>query len=184
MSDVVLRLGDPRLRLVCEPVRDLADPCFHEENARLQAALEAFRAEHGFGRGIAAPQIGIAKRFIAINLGQGTHSLINPVITWRSPESFTLWDDCMCFPELRVKVHHHQSISLRFSDERGEQQHWEQLGRAESELLQHEVDHLDGVLAIDLAVDARSIVARSVFDADPEYFRDQVDYGDRTPRII
>jgi peptide deformylase len=176
MIDHVLPLGDPRLRGVSAPVADVGDPGFLAENRRLQAALDAFRAEHGFGRGIAAPQIGIPKRFIAINFGQGTRSLINPVITWRSDASFTLWDDCMCFPELLVKVRRHASISVRFLDEQGATQTWERLGQAESELLQHELDHLDGVLATDLALDARSIIYRTAFAADPGFFQRQVDY--------
>jgi peptide deformylase len=98
MSSAILPLGDPRLRLKATPVADPLDPVFRAENAALHAVLEAFRKEHGFGRGVAAPQIGIAKRFIALNLGQGPHSLINPEITWSSPETFTLWDDCMCCP--------------------------------------------------------------------------------------
>jgi peptide deformylase len=176
MSERVLPLGDPRLRIVCEPVADVADPAFQAENQRLKAALDAFRAEHGFGRGIAAPQIGIPKRFISINLGNGTHSLINPEITWRSEETFTLWDDCMCFPDLLVRVRRNRSISVSYLDELGEPRAWEHLGQAESELLQHELDHLDGVLATDLALDARSIIYRTAFDADPATFQGQVDY--------
>lgn len=175
-ADRVLPLGDPRLRLVCKKIEDLRDPAFQAENARLKAALDAFRAEKGFGRGIAAPQIAIPKRFIALNLGKGTHSLINPVITWRSQETFTLWDDCMCFPDLLVKVRRNASISITFLDEEGEPRKWEQMGRAESELLQHELDHLDGVLATDLALDDRSIIYRSAYDADPTFFQKQVDY--------
>ncbi len=176
MTDRVLPLGDPRLRCLCDPVPDVADPDLLMERERLKNALDAFRAEKGFGRGIAAPQIGIPKRFIAINLGQGTHALINPVITWRSEETFTLWDDCMCFPDLLVRVRRHASITLSFLDEEGRKQTWERLGRAESELLQHEVDHLDGVLATDLALDLKSIIYRSAFEADPAYFESQVDY--------
>jgi peptide deformylase len=76
MSDSVLPLGDPRLRIICAPVQDVEDPAFQAENRRLQAALDAFRAERGFGRGIAAPQIGIPKRFIGLSrkprpLGRG-----------------------------------------------------------------------------------------------------------------
>lgn len=176
MSDRVLPLGDPRLRLVCKAVSDPADPLFQAESQRLKKALDAFRAEHGFGRGIAAPQIGISKRFIAINLGKGTHSLLNPVITWRSPETFTLWDDCMCFPDLLVKVRRNTSISITYLDEQGQSKAWEHLVQAESELLQHELDHLDGVLATDLALDTRSIICRAAFEADPTYFQSQVDY--------
>ena len=61
-------------------------------------------------------------------------------------------------------------------DEEGRTQSWDRLPRAEAELLQHEVDHLRGVLATDLALDARSLVYRSAFEADPEYFTAQVDY--------
>ena len=175
-ADRVLPLGDPRLRLVCREVEDAVDPSFLRESLRLKAALDAFRAEHGFGRGIAAPQIGIPKRFVAINLGHGTHALLNPVITWRSPETFTLWDDCMCFPDLLVRVRRNMSISVAFMDEQGTAKTWEHLGQAESELLQHELDHLDGVLATDLALDAQSIIYRAAFDADPASFQKQVDY--------
>jgi peptide deformylase len=176
MSDRVLPLGDPRLRIVCARVEDVHAPAFRTECARLKAALDAFRAEKGFGRGIAAPQIGIPKRFIALNLGRGTHALVNPEITWRSDETFTLWDDCMCFPELLVKVRRHASVSIAFQDEQGVSRTWERLGRAESELLQHELDHLDGVLATDLALDARGIIYRAAFEADPTFFQEQVDY--------
>lgn len=176
MTDRVLPLGDPRLRLVCAPVADVFDPAFQVENARLKAALDAFRAERGFGRGIAAPQIGIPRRFVSINLGQGTHSLVNPVITWRGEATFTLWDDCMCFPDLLVKLRRHASISIAFLDEQGRHQARERLGRAESELLQHELDHLDGVLATDLAIDKGSIIYRAAFAADPGHFQQQVDY--------
>ena len=176
MADPVLRLGDPRLRVVCAAVADVSDPAFRAESARLVATLEEFRARHGFGRGIAAPQIGIPSCFISLNLGAGTQTLVNPVITWRSPDTFTLWDDCMCFPHLLVRLRRHASVSVAFLDEQGQQQSWERLPRAESELLQHELDHLGGVLAIDLALDARSIIYRSAFEADPAYFTGQVDY--------
>jgi peptide deformylase len=183
MSDSILLLGDPRLRVVSTPVADTADPLFRAESRRLQAVLEAFRKAHGFGRGIAAPQIGIGKRFIALNLGDGARTLVNPVIAWRSPATFTLWDDCMCFPDLLVRVRRHLSVSVTFSDEQGRAQSWERLGQAESELLQHELDHLDGVLALDRALDARSIVYRSVFAADPAFFREQVDYLIQAPIV-
>ncbi len=176
MTDRILPLGDPRLRIVCEQVKDVGDRTFQAENRRLKAALNAFRSEWGFGRGIAAPQIDIPKRFVSINLGEGTHSLINPEIKWRSPETFTLWDDCMCFPDLLVRVRRNLSVSISYLDELGEPKAWEHLGQAESELLQHELDHLDGVLATDLALDARSLIYRTAFEADPAAFQCQVDY--------
>jgi len=176
VSDAILPLGDPRLRLQAATVLDVRDPVFRAENARLQATLEAFRQAHGFGRGVAAPQIGIPKRFIALNLGQGPLALINPELTWSSPETFTLWDDCMCFPWLLVRVRRHASISVSFLDERGERQHWQRLGRAESELIQHEYDHLDGILATDRAEGPEGIISREAFAGFREHFTRMVDY--------
>ncbi len=176
MTDHVLPLGDPRLRRLSTPVPDVGAASFRTENERLKAALDAFRLEYGFGRGIAAPQIGIPSSFISLNLGAGAHSLINPVITWRSQDTFTLWDDCMCFPHLLIRLRRHSSVSVAFLDEQGRHQSWERLPRAEAELLQHEIDHLGGILATDLALDARSVIYRSAFEADPATFRAQVDY--------
>ncbi len=176
MSAQILKLGDARLRYICAPVTDLADPQFLNESRDLKAALEEFRQRHGFGRGIAAPQLGIAKRFIALNLGAATFTVINPIITWRSAETFSMWDDCMCFPELLVKLRRHDSISVQFIDEQGLTQTWEQIARPVAELLQHEIDHLDGVLATDLAEGGTDIIPRNVFDANPAQFQSQVDY--------
>lgn len=173
----VLPLGDPRLRLVSARVGDLTDPSFALDARRLVETLEAFRVRHGFGRGIAAPQIGVARRFIALNLGQGPFVIANPEITWASAQTFTMWDDCMCFPYLLVRVRRHLSISVRYTDEQGQEREWVRLDQPTSELLQHEIDHLNGVLAIDLAIDRDSIISRAAFEASPDLFRAQVDYA-------
>jgi peptide deformylase len=175
-ADEVLLLGDPRLRAACAPVADPTSPASRERFARLRAALAAFRAGHGFGRGIAAPQIGILERFVAVELGELSGCLVNPEIEWRSPGTFTMWDDCMSFPGLLVRVRRHESISIRYLDESGRERRMERLGTPESELLQHELDHLDGVLAIDRALDRDSLALRAAFDEDPERFRSMVDY--------
>ena len=175
-QSMVLSKDDPRLRQVSEPVLDVFEPQFVEQGQCLKECLDDFRQQHGFGRGIAAPQIGIARRFIALNLGQGSFLLINPEITWRSAERFSMWDDCMCFPEQLVKVERHASISVRFIDEQGQTRDWQQLEQAVSELLQHEIDHLDGILALDLAAGEQAVIARSAFDANPRFYQAQVDY--------
>ena len=171
----VLLVGDPRLRETAAPVSQAASEV-REHTARLHATLAAFRAEHGFGRAISATQIGVALRIIALNLGEGPFTMFNPTIVWRSGEAFTLWDDCMSFPFLLVRVVRDASISVEFDDETGRRRRWERLDRATSELLQHEIDHLDGVLALDRAVDRESIVSREVFESMPEYFARMVDF--------
>lgn len=172
----ILLLGDPRLRGICRAVTDFDDPEFRNGGHMLVAALERFRAEYGFGRAIAAPQIGIPIRMIAMNLGDGAFLLVNPRLSGQSGERFTLWDDCMSFPWLMVRLERHARVDLEFFTEKGDRQSWGRVDRAVSELLQHEVDHLDGVLALDRALDRDSVVARKVYEARREYFDRQVDY--------
>jgi peptide deformylase len=114
--------------------------------------------------------------FLALNLGPGPQLLINPEVTWVSRETFTLWDDCMSFPSLLVRVRRHHSISLRYRDEHGAPYEWPRLDQATAELVQHEMDHLDGILAVDRALDRDSLVLREVFEAQRTYFLQQVDY--------
>jgi peptide deformylase len=172
----VLLIGDPRLREVSAPVGDVRDPDFVGKRHLLASTLEDFRKSHGFGRAVSAPQIGVAKRFISINLDDHPRTMVNPDIVWRDARTFTLWDDCMSFPFLLVRVSRSESVSVQFSDEQGRIQIWERLDRATSELLQHEIDHLDGILAVDRAVDRHALVSREVFAANREAFEKQVDY--------
>jgi peptide deformylase len=176
MTAPILRLGDPRLRQVSSPVEDLLDPAFISSQRRLHATLAAFRHANGFGRAISAPQIGVPQRFIAMNLGDGPLLLVNPNIVRTSSDGFTMWDDCMSFPELLVRVRRYKSISVHFLDENGRPQDWERLDQATSELLQHEIDHLDGILAVDRALDRDSLILREEFKERRAYFANQVDY--------
>ncbi len=169
MADVLL-LGDPRLRVRSSEVETFDPRAFDE----LAATLDAFRRQHGFGRAISAPQIGIAQRFIALNLGRGTFFIVNPVITWRSDATFTMWDDCMSFPDLLVRLERAKSLSLQYVDEHGNAKEWKELDTATAELLQHEIDHLDGVLAVDRAME---LVVRREYERNRAYFDAQVDYA-------
>ena len=174
--DKILLLGDPGLRQVCNPISDFDSAEFRQSGRRLVRALEQFRAEYGFGRAVSAPQIGIFQRIIAMNLGQGSFLLVNPEITWKSEEQFTMWDDCMSFPWLMVRLKRHVHIDLDFRDERGDAKSWRQIDQAVSELMQHEVDHLQGVLAVDHALDKDALIARKVYEEQKEFFDRQVEY--------
>src|SRR5262245_57987033 len=156
-EEIVL-LGDPRLRETCAPVSDFESRDFARDGKRLIRALEQFRAENGFGRAISAPQIGIDRRMIAMNLGKETFLLVNPELSQESAERFTLWDDCMSFPWLMVRLERHVHVDLAYQDERGTRQTWPRIDQAISELLQHEVDHLNGILAVDRAIDRDSLI--------------------------
>ena len=169
-------IGDPVPRTRAAEVGDVSDPQFRRDGEVLTATLGDFRGRHGFGRAIAAPQIGIPRRFIVVDLGDGPFLVIDPVITTRSEKTFTMWDDCMSVPWLLVRLRRHRSVSLEYTDREGRRQSWQDVEVATSELMQHEVDHLDGVLLVDRAEDAGAMVAREVFERDPDRFRAEVDY--------
>ena len=175
-AEKIRLLGDPALREVSQPVTDFEDEGFVRNAKVLHATLDEFRQKYGFGRAVSAPQIGIRQRFIALNLGDAPRLIVNPEFVFKSGDEITMWDDCMSFPNLLVRLRRNASVSLRFQDERGDFQEWNNLDTATSELLQHEIDHLDGILAVDRAIDSNSLVMREVFERNYEFFKKQVDY--------
>lgn len=145
----ILQLGDPVLRTRSVPVSHLdAAPVLID----LRDTLHEFQRTHGFGRGISAIQIGEPVRVIYIEIAGKAYSLINPEFTILSEEKFRLWDDCFSFPHLMVHLERSRQVSLLYLDEHGA---WQELDAEDAfaELLQHELDHLDGVLAIDRGLD-------------------------------
>jgi peptide deformylase len=157
-SDRVLLLGDPRLHEVSAPVEPAEVANLLPVVRELHDILFEFKARfahYGAFRGIAAPQIGVMKRLIYVHLGDHPRVIFNPVLENRSGETFELWDDCMCFPNLLVRVRRHQSLTLRYRDEDWQEQVWDVAGSV-SELIQHEYDHLDGILATQRALDGYS----------------------------
>jgi peptide deformylase len=153
-------LGNPVLRERSMAVKDVSAPEVQETLADLRDTLADFRSRRGFGRGIAAPQIGIARQIIYIHFDQFTGALINPRITRQSRTKLRLWDDCFSFPDLLVYVERSLSVEVTYLDEQGKRRKIAAHGDF-SELLQHESDHLNGILAIDRAVDSKHIILRS-----------------------
>jgi len=159
----ILLLGNPLLRATCVRVRKYGTPDLLALVADLADTLRDFRERHGFGRGIAAPQVGDARRVVVIDTGEeegGPCAIVNPEIVRSSRQMMTLWDDCFSFPDLAVKLKRHLSVEVRYHDPGGKE-HLLKARGALSELLQHEIDHVNGVLALDRAVDSRHIVYKS-----------------------
>ncbi|AEB10894.1 peptide deformylase [Marinithermus hydrothermalis] len=162
----VLQLGNPLLREVSEPVEDPTSPEVARIVEDLRDTLAHWRATTTYGRGIAAPQIGVLKRIVFLNLPElGPWPLINPTITAKSPETMVVWDACLSFLSIFMQVERHREVTVRYQDLRGT---WHEVRAGEahnlSELLQHEIDHLDGILAIDRVVDVKTIVTRQEFE--------------------
>ncbi len=153
LEDLLL-LGNPLLYQVCEPIKKEELPQVKNWVADLHNVMEEIRAKYNFGRAIAAPQLGIMKRLIYMNIDRPV-VFINPELVNLSEEKMELWDDCMSFPHLLVKVQRHQSLTINYLDENWQPQSWDMKDDL-SELLQHEYDHLEGILCTMRAIDDQS----------------------------
>lgn len=152
----ILQLGDPLLRSVSlRATRDATPPVMQD----LADTLAEFRRTHGFGRAISAIQIGAPLRVIFMEVDGVRYELINPEFDWRSSEMFELWDDCFSFPSLMVRLRRHCRVRLRHEKHDGTTGEIEANG-ALAELIQHEMDHLDGVLALDRALGRDGLCTR------------------------
>jgi len=158
----ILLLGNPVLREQCAKVKNMDSDATRATIADLRDTLRDFRLRKGFGRGIAAPQIGSTQKIIFVDF-EIHGPLMNPVITRHSRKKFRLWDDCFSLPDILVEVERYYSIVVSYQDENGKRRTVKAEG-ALSELLQHEIDHVNGILAIDRAIDSRHIVLRSEYD--------------------
>ncbi len=151
----ILLLGDERLYQVSTPlsvneleqaskiIRDLKD------------TLAEFQKKYGFGRAIAAPQIGEFKQVIYLETGDLAIGFINPVLTFSLEEQFEVWDDCMSFPGLEVRLLRFKKARVTYRDlswKACELEFEDDL----SELIQHEYDHLEGILAVQKAMNLKS----------------------------
>src|ERR1700685_1196485 len=154
----VLQLGEPLLRQKSLPV---SDPTVREIRLLAQDlgdTLAHWRETTGYGRGIAAPQVGILQRVIFLKLpGVEPWPLVNPEIIERSAEKIVVWDACLSFLSIFMQVERHREVKVRYQDLLGEF-HEIQAGPQKdlAELLQHEIDHLEGTLAVDRITDSRT----------------------------
>jgi peptide deformylase len=155
----ILQLGDERLYQksieISEGEHDLVDKTVND----LHDAMMDFRAIYKVGRAIAAPQIAVFKRLIYMNIDEPV-VMINPELIPIGDEEIIIWDDCMCFPNLLVNVKRFKKIRLEYLDIEFRKQNII-LEDDLSELIQHEYDHLDGILATQRAIDNKSFKLRS-----------------------
>lgn len=150
----ILMLGNPLLHEVSETVSPEELPGLIPVIDELFATVAEFRTMHGVGRAIAAPQLGLRKRIICLNIDKPVE-MLNPVISDVSDEMIELWDDCMSFPNLLVRLKRHRSLTVKFFDINWNTHTWH-LQDDMAELIQHEYDHLEGILATQRAIDNKS----------------------------
>ena len=150
----ILILGDPKLYEISTDVTEADAPELRGWIADLHDTLMEYRRVYGAGRAVAAPQIGVQKRLLYM-FDKRPYVFLNPVLTFPDAEKYELMDDCMSFPGLIVRVSRYRRAEIRYLDADFQPQEMHLEGDY-SELLQHEYDHLDGILATMRAVDDKS----------------------------
>jgi len=176
----IRQLGDPVLRIRCERVQKPSSASIRLVADELRDTLQAAKKKHKMGRALAAPQIGAPVRVVYIEISQQRWTMVNPEITDVGSEDFLVWDDCFSFPNLLVRVTRAYRASLTYQDLEGES-HSMELEGPMAELLQHEIDHLDGILAVDRASGLDPFAFRSEWEKlhDPSER-----YGPPLPREV
>jgi peptide deformylase len=172
----ILQLGDPLLRQKAVKVEDPTAREIGHLVQDLTDTLAYWRSATGYGRGIAAPQLGVLQRVIFLKLPGGEPwPLINPEIIERSQERIVVWDACLSFLSIFMQVERHRRVTIRYHNLSGDTLEFEAGDdRNLAELLQHEIDHLDGILAIDRVVDVKTICTREEFE---KRYRDASPYA-------
>jgi peptide deformylase len=140
----VVKFGDPVLKSKASPVSNF-NPELRAEAERMIAIMR-----DGFGIGLAATQLGALRRLLVFQAGPESEpiALVNPEVEWLSEEIAVAEEGCLCLPNVSMDVE--RPLYARFSgrDIEGEQILIEASG-LEARVLQHEIDHLDGVLILD-----------------------------------
>ena len=140
----VLRFGDPVLRSPASPVEDFGSGLIGEIERMKRVVLDAP------GSGLAATQLGILRRLFVYRPDQGdeVRVVVNPEIEWSSDETEIGLEGCLSIPDVALEIERPVSIRMRAQDENGDEMVIEETGWT-ARVLQHEADHLDGVLTID-----------------------------------
>ncbi len=163
MNRSILKLGNDTLKKKSCPVYDFRSKGLTNLIKDLADTLHDAQKRFGYGHGIAAPQIGVSQRVILIDTEEFKGPLINPRVIWKTDKKVEVWDSCFSFDvAFFVLVDRNHNIEIEYSDQKGEKQ----LCAADnhlSELLQHEIDHLDGILATD-RMKKRKILMRSEWE--------------------
>jgi peptide deformylase len=155
----ILLLGNPKLYEISTEVKKEELDKMKLVVKDLNDTLMDFKQKYKAGRAIAAPQIGVMKRLIYMYISEPV-IFVNPDLQVVTDEPMHVWDDCMSFPDLFVRVTRYRKCTVTSYDLEWES-HVNTYKDDLSELLQHEYDHLNGILAVSRAVDGRSFCLRS-----------------------
>jgi peptide deformylase len=142
----IRRYGDPVLKSRATPV-DRFDDALRDQVARMGSIMD-----DALGVGLAAPQVGLSQRLLVYRVGHDSPlvAVINPDIEWSSEDEEPLEEGCLSLPGVHVDVDRPIHVRVRARDEHGDERVIEASG-LEARVLQHEIDHLNGVLILEHA---------------------------------
>jgi peptide deformylase len=159
----VLMIGNPKLRKKSTNITDFGDQ-LQKIILDLKDTLTHLQETKKIGRALAAPQVGYMKKVIYYGLPEEPFVMVNPKISEKSEDKFWVWDSCFSFDvAFFVEIERHQKIKVEYQNEKGELIIKEFNGDL-SELVQHETDHLAGVLATDHLTDVKRIILRQEWE--------------------
>ena len=160
----IRRFGDPVLKSRAATV-DRFDDALRDQVDQMSGLMH-----DALGIGLAAPQIGISQRLLVYRVGPDgpVHALVNPELEWESRDTEAFEEGCLSIPGILVDVHRPIHVRIRARDEFGDDRVVEASG-LEARVIQHEVDHLNGVLILDrTSKDERRDAIRQIREAERE----------------
>ena len=152
----LLELGNPLLRQISLPVANVRSAEIAAVIADMWDSLRYFRVEHGWGRSLAAPLIGVNLRIVIVNQGGDAWTLINPRLVGWGRQQANDWESCVAIGSIWGLVSRPQQVTITALDANGTEQRYEADGLL-ARILQHEIDHLDGLTWFDRDPDLSSI---------------------------
>jgi peptide deformylase len=140
----IVEIGEPVLRQKCREVTVI--------NKKIKKLLDRMKEAmyKANGVGLAAPQVGVSKRIVVVDVGEGVWELINPEIIFQEGEELGI-EGCLSIPGMAGEVSRAARVRVRALNRQGQQQVVTAEGLG-ARALQHEIDHLDGILFIDKAI--------------------------------
>ncbi|KUK67818.1 MAG: Peptide deformylase [Mesotoga infera] len=148
----VIYIGNPILRNVSESVKVFDD----DLRAFVKELSKTMYVEDGVG--LAAPQVAVSRRIFVYDPGDGLRVVINPEILSRSDETVKMEEGCLSIPGIYADIYRPSTVRIHYRDEYG-QHHEEDLTDYPARIVQHESDHLEGVLFVDyLSASKRAVL--------------------------
>lgn len=174
LADFIYQIGESEnLRKQSKevPLAKLTSPEMIQKFRYLKKCLLTYRKKTGYGRGIAAVQIGIPERFAVIYYNEKPLIIINPTITKSSKKNYRYSEMCMSAFPIVAPVVRPSWIEFTYYDECGDKKQWDTKdntdeGRMYNRVFQHEIDHMEGIINIDRVDSPRDLIMQS----DPEFY--------------